>query len=65
MKKKQFEIQCPFCSKAYTAEMLVQLEDSQWGCETCGPESAYLKIEIRCSNCKKIVYAKKGKSYDW
>lgn len=62
---KKFEIQCPFCSAPYTAEMLVDLDDSMGGCITCGPDPANLKIEIKCSNCKKVVYVKEGKSYDW
>ncbi len=60
-----FKIVCPFCSEPYDAEMMIDLEEHSGGCETCGPESADLKIEIKCSNCKKVVYVKEGKSYDF
>ena len=65
IEQTNFKILCPFCSAPYTAEMLIDLEEGGSGCETCGPESADLKIEIRCSECKKIVYVKEGKSYDF
>lgn len=65
MSETGFKILCPYCSEPYTAEMLVELEDGGISCETCGPESADLSIEIKCSNCGKLVYKKEGKSYDW
>jgi len=61
----QLKIVCPFCNATYTADMLIELEDSMVGCETCGPDPAELKIEIKCSKCKKVVYVKEGKSYDF
>lgn len=61
----QFKILCPFCDAPYTAEMLIELEEYGEGCETCGPESADLSLEIKCSNCKKLVYKKEGKGYDF
>lgn len=58
-------ILCPYCDAPFTAQMLVDLEESAISCYTCGPESANLKIEIKCSNCQRLVYKKEGKSYDW
>lgn len=52
----EFKIVCPFCNASYTAEM----EDDLWasqGCETCGPEITG-SFEIKCSNCKKLIYKK-------
>ena len=64
-KETGFKIICPFCNAPYTAEMEIDLEDSMDGCETCGPDPVELKIEINCSNCKKVIYTKEGKSYDF
>lgn len=63
--KSAFVIQCPFCSAPYDANMLIQLEEGAYGCQTCGPDSSNLVIEIFCSKCKKLVYKKEGKSYDF
>lgn len=63
--EKGFKILCPYCNSPYTAKMLVDLEEYGAGCETCGPESADLSLEIRCTNCNKLVYKKEGKSYEW
>lgn len=61
----EFKVLCPFCNAPYTAKMLVELEEYGEGCETCGPESADLSLEIKCSNCGRTVYKKEGKSYEW
>lgn len=54
-----FKILCPYCSKPYTAEMEVELFGGGGGCETCGYGSeCSTRIEIKCTNCKKIVYIK-------
>lgn len=45
--------------------MHLNIEEYGAGCDTCGPESADVKLEIKCSNCKRMVYAKEGKSYDF
>ena len=65
MIENELKILCPFCSAPYDADMLIALEDGDTGCETCGPSAANLKLEIVCSNCKRIVYVKEGKSYDF
>jgi len=62
--KNELKILCPFCSAPYTAKMLWDIEEYGAGCATCGPESADIKLEIVCSNCKKIVYKVEGKSDD-
>ena len=59
---KEFKIICPFCNKEYTADMKTDLESSIEGCETCGQWSEINGcIEIKCSNCKKVVYKKEGR----
>jgi len=58
------KILCPFCNEPYTAEMLIDLEEGN-DCDTCGGDSADLTVEIKCANCKKIVYKKEGKGYDF
>lgn len=65
MKDEEIKILCPFCNVPYTADMLIDLEDGDSGCDTCGHGAASLKIEIKCSNCQKVVYVKEGKSYDF
>lgn len=50
----ELKILCPFCNQPYTREMLDMLNDS-YGCET---GCKYYRIEITCTNCKKIVYVK-------
>jgi len=59
------KIQCIYCNAVWDAGMLLEIEDGGSGCETCGPESADVKVEIKCSNCKRVVYVKEGKSYDF
>ena len=56
MKKKKLKILCPFCNAPYNAEMEFDLDTSS-GCNTCGA-SMEGNVEIRCSNCNKIVYVK-------
>lgn len=55
--KKELKIICPFCNAQYSAEMDTDLRASM-GCETCGPDEPTGVIEIRCTNCQKIVYKK-------
>ena len=52
----KLKILCPFCNACYTAKMLHELDISMM-CDTCGGEVEG-KIEIKCSNCERIVYAK-------
>lgn len=54
----ELKILCPYCSNPYTAEMLVELEDKGSGCESCYISNPTAAIEIKCSNCKKLVYKK-------
>lgn len=63
--KADFKILCPYCNAPYTAEMLLEVYESGGGCDTCGPDSADVLIDIKCSQCKKTVYKKEGKSYDF
>lgn len=63
--KGEFKIFCVYCNAPWDAQMLVDIEDYGAGCETCGPESSDVKLEIKCSNCKRVVYVKEGKSYDF
>ena len=63
--KQEFKILCAFCGVPYDADMLIDFEEGGSGCESCGPEASELKIEIKCSNCDRVVYSKEGKSYDW
>lgn len=65
MEKETLKIICPFCNAPYTADMLVDLDESTSCCETCGPDPVSVKIEIKCSNCEKVIYVKEGKSYDF
>lgn len=60
---EELKILCPFCNKPYTAEMETEL-DSGYACDTCGGNPT-AKVEIRCSNCKKIVYVKEFQSPLW
>ena len=52
-KKEDFKILCPFCNEVYTAKMMDDLY-AAGGCDTCG---SFVEgtIEIKCSNCKKVV----------
>jgi len=62
---EELKIICPFCNADYTAEMLDNLS-AEAGFDTFGADgSAEVvgKIEIKCSNCKKIVYLKEFSSY--
>jgi len=56
MEETTFKIVCPFCNAPYTGDMEDLLYASQ-GCDTCGPIISG-SIEIKCSNCRKIVYKK-------
>lgn len=52
-----FKILCPYCSSPYDAEMLTQFD------YCCGSEWTWIyweeiKVEINCTNCKKLVYKK-------
>ena len=59
-------IQCVYCNEPWTAKMKVD-EDMGGGCDTCGTSSSDITVEIYCENpkCKRLVYKKTGKSYDW
>ncbi len=59
---KEFKILCPFCNAPYTAEMIEDL-DVSLGCPTCGDNSIAGTIEIKCSNCKKVIYKKEIDTY--
>lgn len=65
MKDNDFKIFCVYCNAPWDADMHLNIEEYGAGCDTCGPESADVKLEIKCSNCKRMVYAKEGKSYDF
>lgn len=57
---------CPYCSEPWTDEM-IRLEVDEYGglCPSCGPESPDIILEIICSKCKKLIYKKEGKGYDF
>jgi uncharacterized Zn-finger protein len=64
----EFKIICPFCNAPYTAEMLTEFEYStgyeSWG-ENWESTSSYIEdvigsVEIKCSNCGRVVYKKEG-----
>jgi len=55
--EKELKIICPFCNAPYTAEMVDNLSIGE-GCETCGSGSCSGSVDIKCENCKKIVYSK-------
>ena len=57
-------IQCVYCNTPWDAQLLVELDEGG-GCETCGPDGATVKIEIKCTNCKRTVYVKEGRGYDF
>ena len=57
MKKQDFKIICPFCSAEWSAEMVEDLEVSG-GCDTCGDVDISGTIDIKCSNCKRVIYRK-------
>lgn len=61
----KLKIVCPFCDETYTADMLIDLESSMGECETCGYDPKVSKIEIKCSSCKKVVYVKEYKTYNF
>lgn len=59
MDENKLKILCPFCNKAYTAEMENELDGGGGGCESCGyGGEATSKVTITCSNCEKVVYIK-------
>lgn len=58
-------IVCPFCNKKLPPNIVLGVEEDFGGCDTCGPESADVVIEINCPKCKKLIYKKEGKSYDF
>lgn len=55
---------CPFCSQPIK-EFFLEVEDGSSGCESCGLGSADVVFEIKCDSCKRVVYRKEGKSYDF
>jgi endogenous inhibitor of DNA gyrase (YacG/DUF329 family) len=57
MPKEELKILCPYCNAPYTADMTDTYLYASERCETCGPEIRG-SIEIKCSNCKKLVYKK-------
>lgn len=61
MKITKLEIKCPFCNKVFAGNMVERLESSE-GCDSCGyGDEPKGTIDIRCSNCKKLVYRKELK----
>ena len=59
------KVMCPFCNAAWTAEMESELVSICEGCDTCGDgKGATILLQIRCSNCKRVVYAKETDNYD-
>ena len=59
---EELKILCPFCNKSYTAEMIEKFDYSMASCQSGGTYESEMdyEIEIKCDNCKKIVYRKKG-----
>ena len=56
------KILCAFCNAVLTEVEIMDLYKSQ-GCETCDYGSSYSgKIEIRCPQCKRVVYIKEFKN---
>lgn len=51
-----FKIICPFCNSAYTAKMILDLEEITCSEETGNFSTTHLKIY--CNNCKRLVYTK-------
>jgi len=66
-REKKLKILCPHCSHKYSAKMEEQFEQTLHSCPSGGiytNELSY-RIEIICSNCKKVVYVKEGfKDFD-
>ena len=57
----KLNILCPYCNAVWTAQMEEDLHGISSGCDSCGyGSSASVKIEIKCDNCKRIVYVKEG-----
>lgn len=56
-KDNEFKIVCSYCNAPYTAEMEDDLCASN-GCITCGTGTISGSIDIKCSNCKKVIYKK-------
>ena len=61
MSEDKLKIICPFCNEEWTAEMETELLSMSEGCETCGHGAgATVRLEIKCSNCGRVVYVKEG-----
>ena len=53
---------CAFCSKKFTAAMMVEYTQMSDGCETCGHgRGGELSLELKCTHCGKVVYKKSGR----
>lgn len=48
---------CPFCSAAWTEEMIDIEASASMSCPTCGPE-IYGSIKIKCHACERLIYEK-------
>ena len=49
---------CPYCNALWTDDMIKLEVNKGGGCDTCGTPDTVL--EIKCSNCQKLIYKKEG-----
>lgn len=57
MEEKELKILCPFCDQIWDAKMKAEYSSSM-GSEWTGEYDQNISVEIHCSNCKRLVYAK-------
>jgi formate dehydrogenase maturation protein FdhE len=56
---QELKILCPFCNAIWVAEMETDFDYSM-GSEYTGIYNETIKVEIKCSNCKKLIYTKEN-----
>lgn len=57
---------CPYCNAEWTDEMMhIEVDEGSSDCLSCDPGSSDVVVDVTCSQCKKLIYRKEGKSYDF
>ena len=54
---EELKILCPYCNQIWTAKMEADLDYSM-GSEYTGIYGEEVSLEIKCSNCKRVIYTK-------
>jgi len=58
------KILCPFCNEVWDGKMTAQFNYSM-GSEWTGIYGEEVKVEIFCTNCKKLIYTKNDSDNDF